>query len=165
MGIGKNQDGSYERSPTFMDNLKFFLNYQTYFMYVRYFFWNFRGKQNDLQGVFTRNVRDGNWITGISIIDNALYGDQSMMPDSLKNSKGHNKMYMLPFVLGIIGLFYHVKKKANDALISLLLFISTGFAIVIYLNQPGYQPRERDYAYAGSFYVYAIWIGLAVLYF
>ena len=165
MGIGKNQDGTYERSPTFTDNIKFFLSYQTYYMYIRYFFWNFSGKQNDLQGVFTGNVRDGNWITGISIIDNVLYGDQSMMPDSLKNSKGHNTMYMLPFILGIIGLFYHFKKRGSDALINLLLFISTGFAIVIYINQPGYQPRERDYAYAGSFYAYAIWIGLAVLYF
>jgi hypothetical protein len=165
MGIGKNQDGTYERGPTFMDNIKFFLGYQTYFMYIRYFFWNFSGKQNDLQGVFTGNVRDGNWITGIPIIDNVLYGDQSMMPDSIKNSKAHNTMYMLPFILGIIGMLYHYKKRGSDALISLLLFISTGFAIVIYINQPGYQPRERDYAYAGSFYVYAIWIGLAVLYF
>jgi hypothetical protein len=165
MGIGKNQDGTYERSPTFMDNIRFFLSYQTYFMYVRYFFWNFSGKQNDLQGVFTGNVRDGNWVTGIPVIDNALYGDQTMMPDSLKNSKGHNTMYMLPFVLGVIGMFYQFKKRGSDALINFLLFISTGFAIVIYINQPGYQPRERDYAYAGSFYVYAIWIGLAVLYF
>src|SRR6266496_2870605 len=165
MGIGKNQDGTYERSPTFMDNIKFFLSYQTYFMYIRYFFWNFSGKQNDLQGVFTGNVRDGNWITGIPVIDNALYGDQSMMPDSLKNSKGHNTMYMLPFVLGMIGMFYHFKKRGSDALVNLLLFISTGFAIVIYINQPGYQPRERDYAYAGSFYAFAVWIGLAVLYF
>ena len=165
MGIGKNQDGTYERSPTFTDNIKFFLSYQTYFMYIRYFFWNFSGKQNDLQGIFTGNVRDGNWIAGIPIIDNVLYGDQSVMPDSLKDSKGHNTMYMLPFILGIIGLFYHFKKRGSDALINLLLFISTGFAIVIYINQPGYQPRERDYAYAGSFYAYAIWIGLAVLYF
>ena len=165
IGIGKNQDGTYERNPTFTDNIRFFLSYQTYFMYIRYFLWNFSGKQNDLQGVFTGNVRDGNWITGIPIIDNALYGDQSMMPDSLKNSKGHNTMYMLPFVLGIIGLFYQFKKNGSDALVNFLLFVSTGFAIVIYINQPGYQPRERDYAYAASFYAYAIWIGLAVLYF
>ena len=164
-GIGKSQDGTYERSPTFMDNLRFFFNYQTYFMYIRYFFWNFSGKQNDVQGVFTGNVRDGNWITGIPIIDNALYGDQKMMPDSLQKSKGHNVMFMLPFVLGIIGLVYQAKRKGSDAFINTLLFLSTGFAIVIYINQPGYQPRERDYAYAGSFYVYAIWIGLSVLYF
>jgi hypothetical protein len=165
MGIGKTQEGTYERGPTFMDNMKFFLGYQVYFMYIRYFFWNFSGKQNDLQGVFIGNVRDGNWITGIPVIDNALYGDQNMMPDSLKNNKSHNVMFMLPFVFGMIGMFYHFKKRGSDALINLLLFLSTGFAIVIYINQPGFQPRERDYAYAGSFYSYAIWIGIAVLYF
>lgn len=165
MGIGKDQDGVYERSPTFMDNMKFFLSYQTYFMYIRYFLWNFSGKQNDLQWIFAGNVRDGNWISGIPVVDNVLYGDQSMMPDSLKNSKGHNNMYMLPFVLGLLGLFYQFKKRGSDALLNFLLFLSTGFAIVIYINQPGYQPRERDYAYAGSFYAYAVWIGLAVLYF
>lgn len=164
-GIRKSQDGAYERNPTFMENLHFFFSYQTYFMYIRYFFWNFSGKQNDVQGVFTGNVRDGNWITGIPVIDNVLYGDQSTMPDSLQKSKGHNVLYMLPFVLGIIGLLYQAKRKGSDALVNLLLFLSTGFAIVIYINQPGYQPRERDYAYAGSFYVFAIWIGLAVLYF
>lgn len=164
-GIGKNQDGSYERSPTFGENIKFFLSYQTYFMYIRYFLWNFSGKQNDVQGVFTGNVRDGNWITGIPIIDNVLYGDQSMMPDSLQHSKGHNVLFMLPFVLGIIGMLYQAKRKGSDALVNLLLFLSTGFAIIIYINQSGYQPRERDYAYVGSFYVFAIWIGLAVLYF
>lgn len=165
MGIGKNNNGEYERSPTFGDNLKFFISYQTYFMYIRYFMWNFSGKQNDLQGVFTGNVRDGNWITGIPIIDNALYGDQAMMPDSLKNNKAHNTMFMLPFILGLIGLFYHFKRKGSDALVNMLLFFFTGAAIVIYLNQPGYQPRERDYAYVGSFYAFAVWIGLAVPYF
>src|SRR3954454_1368639 len=165
MGIGKNQDGTYERGPTFMDNVKFFLSYQTYFMFVRYFLWNFSGKQDDIQGLFTGNVRDGNWISGIPIIDNALYGDQGMMPDSLKNNKAHNTMFMLPFILGLVGLLYHFKKRADDALVNFLLFFFTGFAIVIYLNQPGYQPRERDYAYAGSFYAYAVWIGLAVPYF
>jgi len=164
MGIGKNQDGTYERGPTFMDNVKFFLSYQTYFMFVRYFLWNFSGKQDDIQGLFTGNVRDGNWISGIPIIDNALYGDQSMLPDSLKYSKGHNAMYMLPFVLGLVGIFYHFRRRGDDALVNFLLFFMTGFAIIIYLNQPGYQPRERDYAYAGSFYAYAVWIGLAVLY-
>ncbi|HEY6975347.1 MAG TPA: DUF2723 domain-containing protein [Chitinophagaceae bacterium] len=165
MGIGKNQQGEYERGPTFMDNVKFFISYQTYFMYIRYFLWNFSGKQNDIQGLFAGNVRDGNWISGIPIIDNALYGDQSMMPDSLKNNKAHNTMFMLPFILGLVGLLYHFKKRGDDALVNFLLFFFTGFAIVIYLNQPGYQPRERDYAYAGSFYAYAVWIGLAVPYF
>ena len=165
MGIGKTQDGKYERGPTFGDNLKFFVSYQTYFMYIRYFMWNFSGKQDDIQGVFAGNVRDGNWITGIPIIDNAMYGDQSMMPDSLKNNKAHNVLFMLPFILGLIGLFYHFRKRGDDALINLLLFIFTGFAIVIYLNQAGQQPRERDYAYVGSFYAFAVWIGLAVPYF
>lgn len=164
-GINKSQDGTYERNPTFIENLRFFLSYQTYYMYIRYFMWNFSGKQNDLQGSFINNVRDGNWITGIPIIDNALYGNQSMMPDSIQKSKGHNAMYMLPFILGVIGLLYQAKRKGSDGLVNMLLFLSTGFAIVIYINQPGYQPRERDYAYAGSFYVYAIWIGLSVLYF
>jgi len=134
-------------------------------MYIRYFLWNFSGKQNDIQGLFAGNVRDGNWITGIPFIDNALYGDQGMMPDSLKNKKAHNTLFMLPFILGLVGLLYHFKKRADDALVNFLLFFFTGFAIVIYLNQPGYQPRERDYAYAGSFYAYAVWIGLAVPYF
>ena len=163
--IGKGQDGQYERGPTFGENLKFFISYQTYFMYIRYFMWNFSGKQNDLQGVFSGNVRDGNWISGIPIIDNALYGNQSVMPDSLKNNKAHNTMFMLPFILGLIGLFYHFKRKGSDALVNMLLFIGTGFAVIIYLNQPGYQPRERDYAYVGSFYAFAVWIGLAVPYF
>ena len=163
--IGKGENGEYERGPTFGDNLKFFVSYQTYFMYIRYFMWNFSGKQDDLQGVFAGNVRDGNWISGISIIDNALYGNQSVLPDSLKNNKAHNTMFMLPFILGLIGMFYHFKRKGSDALVNMMLFIGTGFAIVIYLNQPGYQPRERDYAYVGSFYAFAVWIGLAVPYF
>ena len=165
MGIRKTQDGKYERDPTFMDNIRFFVSYQTYFMYFRYFFWNFSGKQNDLQGLATGNVRDGNWITGIPIIDNSMYGDQSLLPDSLKHNKAHNTMFMLPFILGLIGMFYHFKKKGSDALITFMLFFFTGFAIIIYLNQAGYQPRERDYAFAGSFYAFAIWIGLAVPYF
>jgi len=134
-------------------------------MYIRYFLWNFSGKQDDLQGLFTGDVRDGNWISGIPFIDNALYGDQSMMPDSLKNNKANNKLFMLPFILGLVGLFYHFKRRGDDALVNFLLFFFTGFAIVIYLNQPGYQPRERDYAYAGSFYAFSVWIGLAVPYF
>lgn len=163
MGIGKNQDGSYERTPTFGDNLKFFIGYQNYWMYIRYFLWNFSGKQNDVQGVFAGNVRDGNWITGIPVIDNMIYGDQSVMPDSLKNNKANNKLFALPLILGLIGLFYHFKRKNDDALINFLLFFFTGFAIVLYLNQPGYQPRERDYAYVGSFYAFAVWIGIGVL--
>lgn len=165
MNIRKTQDGKYERDPTFMDNVRFFVSYQTYFMYLRYFFWNFSGKQDDLQGLASGNVRDGNWITGIPFIDNSMYGDQSLLPDSLKNNKAHNTMFMLPFILGLIGMFYHFRKKGSDALVTFMLFFFTGFAIVIYLNQAGYQPRERDYAYVGSFYAFAIWIGLAVPYF
>src|SRR6185436_11848670 len=165
MNIRKTEDGKYERAPTFMDNIRFLVSYQTYFMYLRYFFWNFSGKQDDLQGLATGNVRDGNWITGISFIDNSMYGDQSVLPDSLKHNKAHNTMFMLPFILGLIGMFYHFRRKGSDALVTFLLFFFTGFAVVIYLNQPGYQPRERDYAYVGSFYAFAIWIGLAVSYF
>ncbi len=163
LNIGKNQDGTYERDPDFGDNIKFFVGYQVYWMYFRYFMWNFAGKQNDVQGVFNGNVRDGNWISGIPFIDNTLYGDQSLMPDSSKNNKAHNKLFLLPFILGIIGLIYHYKKDNKDFIVTFLLFFFTGFAIVLYLNQAGNQPRERDYAYVGSFYAFAIWIGLGVL--
>lgn len=161
--IGKMKDGTYERAPNQLDNVKFFIGYQVYWMYFRYFMWNFSGKQNDLQGVYTGNVRDGNWITGIPIIDNLLYGDQSQMPDSLKNNKANNKLFLLPFILGMIGLFYHFKKRGDDAVSNFLMFFFTGFAIILYLNQAGNQPRERDYAYVGSFYAFAVWIGLGVM--
>jgi hypothetical protein len=161
--IGKMKDGSYERAPNQADNVKFFVGYQVYWMYFRYFMWNFSGKQNDLQGVYTGNIRDGNWITGISFIDNAIYGDQSQMPDSLKNNKANNKLFALPFILGLIGLFYHFKKRGDDAFTNMLMFFFTGMAIVLYLNQAGNQPRERDYAYVGSFYAFAVWIGLGVM--
>jgi hypothetical protein len=163
LGINKTREGKYERAPTQADNVKFFVGYQTYWMYFRYFMWNFSGKQNDNQGLFAGNVRDGNWITGISFIDSMLYGDQSSLPDSLKNNKAHNKLFLLPFILGLIGLFYQFKKRGDDGTINLLLFFFTGMAIVLYLNQAGYQPRERDYAYVGSFYAFAVWIGLGVL--
>lgn len=162
MGINKTKDG-YERAPDFGDNVRYFIGYQNYFMYLRYFLWNFSGKQNDVQGVFSGNKRDGNWITGINAIDNIIYGDQSLMPDSLKNNKAHNRLFALPLILGFIGLFFHFKRRGDDALVNMLLFFFTGFAIVLYLNQPGYQPRERDYAYVGSFYAFAVWIGLGVL--
>jgi hypothetical protein len=163
LGIGKQQDGTYERDPDFGDNIKFFISYQTYWMYFRYFMWNFSGKQNDVQGVWNGNIRDGNWITGISFIDNMLYGDQSLMPDSSKNNKAHNKLFLLPFILGILGIFYQNRTDKRDTFIVFLLFFFTGMAIVLYLNQAGNQPRERDYAYVGSFYAFAIWIGLGVL--
>ena len=163
LNIGKSQDGTYERDPDFGDNIKFFMGYQMYWMYFRYFMWNFSGKQNDVQGIWNANVRDGNWITGIPLIDNALYGDQSLMPDSSKNNKAHNRLFMLPLILGILGILYQYKKNEKDAFVSFLLFFFTGIAIVLYLNQAGNQPRERDYAYVGSFYAFAIWIGLGVL--
>src|SRR5690606_13086244 len=149
--------------PNMVDNVKFFMQYQMNWMYWRYFMWNFAGKQNDLQGFTPSNVRDGNWISGISFIDNNRLGDQSQLPDSLKNNKANNKLYMLPFILGIVGCVYQYFKNRKDWNVSFLLFFFTGIAIVLYLNQPGNQPRERDYAYVGSFYAFAIWIGLAVV--
>jgi hypothetical protein len=162
LGINRTRDGQYDRTPTQGDNVKFFMGYQTYWMYIRYFMWNFAGKQNDNQGLFAGNVRDGNWISGLPT-DNLMYGDQSAMPDSLKNNKAHNRLFALPLILGIIGLIYQFRRKKDDGVVNLLLFFFTGFAIVLYLNQAGYQPRERDYAYVGSFYAFAVWIGLGVL--
>mgnify|MGYP003615156324 CR=1 FL=1 len=148
-------------APSYGDNISWFTTYQTSFMYMRYFMWNFSGKQNDIQGY--GNKRDGNWISGISFMDNALLGDQSKLPESLKDNKANNKLYLLPFILGIVGLVYQFIKNRKDWVVNFLLFFFTGMAIVLYLNQPGNQPRERDYAYVGSFYAYAIWIGLSVV--
>jgi hypothetical protein len=156
--------GKYIDKPTMGDNISFFVKYQTNWMYWRYFMWNFAGKQDDVQGVDIGNVRDGNWITGIGFWDNIRLGNQSKLPDSLKHNKAHNKLYCLPLILGILGLIYQYKKDKRDTLVSVMLFFFTGFAVVIYLNQAGNQPRERDYAYVGSFYVFAIWIGLGYLY-
>jgi len=148
--------------PTMGDNLKYFMKYQTGWMYLRYFMWNFAGKQNDLQGF--GNVRDSNWISGIPVVDNALYGNQNKLPDSIRaNNKSFNRLYMLPLFLGLIGLFFQYVRNRKDFLVNFLLFFFTGMAVVIYLNQAGAQPRERDYAYVGSFYAFAIWIGLGVI--
>jgi len=164
-GIGKDQKtGNYLDKPTMADNISFFVSYQFNWMYWRYFMWNFAGKQNDIQGIDMGNVRDGNWLTGIPFWDTARLGDQSKMPDSIKHNKSHNTLFCLPLILGIFGLIYQYKKDKRDTLIVGLLFFFTGFAIAIYLNQAGNQPRERDYAYVGSFYAFAIWIGLGVLY-
>jgi hypothetical protein len=146
--------------PTFGENLRFFINYQVVHMYWRYFMWNFVGRQNDIQG--HGDIVNGNWISGINFIDSARLGDQSSLPDSLKNNKGRNTYYFLPLLLGLIGAFYHYKRHQRDFWVVMLLFIMTGLAIVVYLNQYPHQPRERDYAYAGSFYAFAIWIGLGV---
>jgi hypothetical protein len=147
--------------PTYGDNIEWFFSYQLGFMYWRYFMWNFGGKQNDIQGL--GNKRDGNWISGIPFIDNARLGDQDQLPDSIKHNKANNKLFMIPFILGILGCVYQYLKNKRDWIVSFLLFFFTGIAVVLYLNQPGNQPRERDYAYVGSFYAFAIWIGLSVL--
>ena len=149
-------------APTLRDNIKYFTNYQFGFMYLRYFLWNFAGKQNDLQGF--GNVRDGNFNTGISFIDNFFFGDQSKLPDTIKNNnKAHNSLFMLPFFLGLFGFLFQYQQNKKDFIVTGLLFFFTGLAIVLYLNQVSLQPRERDYAYVGSFYAFAIWIGLGVL--
>ena len=153
------QTGEYI-APTFGDNLNWFFTYQMGLMYWRYFMWNFAGKQNDIQGL--GNVRDGNWISGIPFIDNGRLGDQSELPDSLKHNKANNKLFMLPFILGIVGCVYQYLRHRKDWIVTFLLFFFTGLAVVLYLNQPGNQPRERDYAYVGSFFAFAIWIGLAL---
>ena len=153
-----------EQKPTFAENMRFFFTYQVNFMYWRYFMWNFSGRQNDLQG--SGEIDSGNWITGIGLIDNLLVGNQAKLPSSLRENKGHNTYYMLPLILGIFGLFFLIysgKKGMESFWITALLFVLTGLAIVIYLNQPPNQPRERDYAYVGSFYTFSIWIGLGVL--
>lgn len=149
--------------PTQWDNIKFFFIYQLNYMYWRYFMWNFAGRQNDIQG--QGEIEHGNWITGISFIDNFLVGDQSLLPSELKNNKGHNVFYCLPLLLGLIGMFwqaYKGNKGIQQFWVVFFLFFMTGLAIVLYLNQTPQQPRERDYAYAGSFYAFAIWIGLGV---
>ena len=161
--------------PTFGENLRFFFRYQVNFMYWRYFMWTFAGRQTDLQRY--GDLTKGNWISGIPFIDNMMLGDQSLLPTELKENKGHNVYYFLPLLLGIIGIVWQCNKKGErrDAngeqesigwksfTLTFLLFFLTGLAIVMYLNQTPYQPRERDYAYAGSFYAFCIWIGLGVL--
>ena len=155
----------YAYKPTFGQNLAYFFNYQLNHMYLRYFMWNFAGRQNDINNQ-QGELDAGNWITGIPFIDNARLGDQSLLPDDLgKNNQGHNKYYMLPLLLGIIGLVWQSfagKRGIEQFWIVFFLFFMTGIAIVLYLNQPPNQPRERDYAFAGSFYAYAIWIGMGV---
>jgi len=150
--------------PTFIENMRFFFDYQVNFMYWRYFMWNFSGRQNDIQGY--GEIDRGNWITGIGFIDNMLVGDQKNLPSELKDNKGHNTYYMLPLLLGIFGMLFMIyggKHGVEGFWLVTLLFLFTGIAIVIYLNQTPYQPRERDYAYAGSFYAFCIWIGFSVL--
>ncbi len=154
-----------EIKPTLGENIRFFISYQLNFMYLRYFFWNFSGRQNDIQSV--GEIDRGNWITGFNFIDKYLVGDQTNLPPELAENKGRNKYYMLPLLLGILGIFFLInsgKEGKHNFWITMLLFVLTGIAIVVYLNQTPYQPRERDYAYAGSFYAFSIWIGLGVLF-
>ena len=146
--------------PTFGENLRFMFTYQMGWMYWRYFMWNFAGRQNDYQG--DGNCLYGNWLTGIKFIDEARLGSQDNLPDFLANNKARNQYYMLPLLLGILGIVTHWKRHRKDFSVVLMLFFLTGLAIVIYLNQTPYQPRERDYAYVGSFYAFAIWIGIGV---
>lgn len=147
--------------PTFSDNLSFFLNYQLGFMYIRYFMWNFVGRQNDIQG--TGEPTNGNWRSGISFIDEAVAGPQNNLPSEMKANKGRNSYYFLPFLLGLLGLVYHYRRDWKNFLVTGLLFFLMSFALVVYLNEVPHTPRERDYVYVGSFYVFSIWIGLGVL--
>ena len=150
--------------PTFAENLLFFFRYQVNYMYWRYFMWNFSGRQNDIQGN-NNGLLNGNWITGIKFLDALRLGPQDDLPDSVVKNKGYNRFYMLPLLLGVLGVFFQIssgKKGTQGFWITFLLFFMTGLAIVVYLNQKPFEPRERDYAYAGSFYAFAIWIGLGV---
>ncbi len=155
-------DGTYETimKPTFGENLTYFFRYQVGFMYFRYFMWNFAGRQNDIQG--HGEIEHGNWLTGINGLDSARLGRQDDLPPSMTNW-AHNKFYLLPLILGLIGLFFQVNRDYKNSIVVGLLFLMTGLAIIVYLNQYPFQPRERDYAYAGSTYAFAIWIGLGVL--
>ena len=156
------------RKPSGGQNITFFNRYQLGWMYWRYFMWNFSGRQNDIQGHYfnddgSRDYLSGNWISGIKFIDEARLGPQDNLPDDMENNKARNKYYMLPLLLGLLGLVYHIMKHPKDAFIVFLMFFMTGLAIAIYLNMPPRQPRERDYAFVGSFSFFAIWIGFGVM--
>ena len=162
-GKGKTIPGQTYKKPTFGANLKFFFDYQLNWMYWRYFMWNFAGRQNDIHSPTPGELFTGNWESGIGFIDKARLGDQSDAPAYLSDNRAKNHYYMLPLLLGIIGIFFQFARDKRGSWVTFLMFFMTGIAIVIYLNQPPYQVRERDYAYAGSFYAFSIWIGLAVL--
>ncbi len=160
-GKGIPVPGSKHKKPTFGTNLKFFFDYQLNWMYWRYFMWNFAGRQNDIHSPSPGDPFYGNWECGIPFIDEIRLGNQDDAPDALRGNKGKNHYYLLPLLLGLLGLFFQFERDKRGSWVTFLLFLLTGIAIVVYLNQPPYQVRERDYAYAGSFYAYAIWIGLA----
>jgi tetratricopeptide (TPR) repeat protein len=154
--------------PTFGENISFFVNNQLGNQYWRYFMWNFVGRQNDFQGFGldgkgNKDIQNGNWLSGIDFIDEARLGTQQNLPDRLANNKARNTFYFLPLLLGLLGMVYHFMKRSKDAFVVAILFVLTGIAIIVYLNPTPYQPRERDYAYAGSFYAFAMWIGLGVI--
>lgn len=164
--VVENRNGETEsvEIPTFAANFSYFMSYQVRFMYLRYFYWNFVGRQNDVQGMM-KNTMEGNWVTGIKPFDDArLDSDTSKTVYATRNNFATNHFYALPLILGLLGLFFHFKRSKPDAWVVLCFFLLTGLAIVIYLNQYPYQPRERDYAYTGSFYAFAIWIGFGVLF-
>lgn len=160
---GRTASTSKHRKPTFWENLKFFNDYQMNWMYWRYFMWNFAGRQNDIHSPSPGEPFIGNWESGIGFLDKWRLGDQSEAPPYLKNNKGKNHYYMLPLLLGILGIVFQFNRDKRGTWITFLLFFMTGIAIVIYLNQPPFQVRERDYAYAGSFYAFSMWIGLGML--
>ncbi len=151
------------KAPTFGQNLKFLFRYQLGHMYFRYFMWNFSGRQNDIQCHSKAEITKGNWITGIKFLDEMRLGNQDELPDTMLNNKARNRYFLLPFLLGLAGLMFHYSRNVRDFWVVMTLFIMTGIAIVVYLNQYPNQPRERDYAFAGSFYAFSIWIGLGVL--
>ena len=152
---------SLNKKPSFIENMRFFIHYQINHMYIRYFMWNFVGKQNDQQG--HGELNNGNWLSGINLVDSYRLGPQKNIPEHLKNNAGRNHYYFLPLLFGLIGILYQYKFSPESLWAIFLLFIFTGIAIVIELNQTPFQPRERDYAYVGSFYAFAIWIGLGVM--
>lgn len=162
-GKGTPVPGATHKKPTFGTNLKFFLDYQLNWMYWRYFMWNFAGRQNDIHSPVPGNNFYGNWESGIPFLDQIRLGDQNMAPAPLKENKGKNHYFLLPLLLGILGLCFQFDKDKRGFWVTFLMFFMTGIAIVIYLNQPPMQVRERDYAYAGSFYTFAMWIGFAAL--
>jgi len=150
-----------KRRPTFIENIKYMVDFQFGYMYGRYFMWNFVGRQNDEQGQL--DIQNGNWLSGIDFIDEMRLGPQSNLPSDVENNKGRNKYYFLPFILGMIGLYFHFKKDKNDFYVLFLFFAFTGLAIIFYTNPKPFEPRERDYAIVGSFYIFAIWVGFGVL--
>ncbi len=160
----RGRDGKVETRivPTFGENLQFLFTYQIGFMYWRYFMWNFAGRQNDFQG-YGHDIFRGNWISGIPLLDDLRLGPQDKLPEPYKSNKARNRYYLLPLLLGLLGMFFHALRRPKDAAVVFTLFFMTGIAIVLYLNQKPYEPRERDYTFAASFYAFAIWVGLGVI--